>query len=534
MNSRYRVADLRPAGFALLLTVVLLGMAFRVANLDGKVYWHDEAYTALRISGYTQAEVRREVFNGKPIAVSALEKYQRPHADRGIGSTIKSLAIDDAQHSPLYYILVKLWVQAFGNSISAIRSFSVLTGLLVLPIAYFFCQELFASSLVSWLATALIAVSPFHVLYAQEAREYVLWTAMVLLASWALLRALRLKTGLSWAVYGVAIALGLYTYLFMGLTAIGHGAYVLAILPPSRYLSVRPLRVFRDYLLTSIAALLTFAPWLWFVITTWSQNGASWTALPAPIAIVLKKWGLNLERGFLLTPGDFNFDILLVYLTLPLLILLVIYALYVICRRSPTRVWWFVLTLIGSTALLLALPDLILGGQRSVATRYFVPCYLGIQLAVAYLFAYQLAAKKRWKRRFWQGVIAIVLLSGIVSDAITSPADTSWNKVISYNNRSIAQIVNQSERPLLISSSFGINFGTVLSLSHLLDPKVNLQLVEGSTSPDYQHVPQLASGFNPVYLLNVTNEFRRAIEQQQKAKTKLVFSDSNLILWQLQ
>lgn len=44
---------------------------------------------------------------------------------------------------------------------------------------------------------ALIAVSPFHVLYAQEAREYSLWTVTILLSSAALLRAMRVKTKLS-------------------------------------------------------------------------------------------------------------------------------------------------------------------------------------------------------------------------------------------------------------------------------------------------------------------------------------------------
>lgn len=36
----------------LLITVIVLGLFFRFANLGEKVYWHDETLTSLRIFGY--------------------------------------------------------------------------------------------------------------------------------------------------------------------------------------------------------------------------------------------------------------------------------------------------------------------------------------------------------------------------------------------------------------------------------------------------------------------------------------------------
>jgi len=59
-------------------------------------------------------------------------------------------------------------------------------------------------------------------------------------------------------------------------------------------------------------------------------------------------------------------------------------------RKTPKQVWLFVLTLIGVTGLALVIPDLILGGMRSIQARYLMPCYLGIPLAVAYLLATQM------------------------------------------------------------------------------------------------------------------------------------------------
>jgi uncharacterized membrane protein len=510
-----------------LITVLLLGIGLRLVNLDGKVYWHDEAYTSMRVSGYVTDEVQQQVFNGQVIDVTALERYQLPNPERGTIDTIKTLALDDAQHPPLYYVLVRYWVLMFGNSIAITRSFSVLSGLLVLPAVYLLCQALFKSPFTSLLATTLVAVSPFHLLYAQEAREYAQWTLLILLSSWALLRALQVKTSLSWAIYSVALILSLYTYMLTGLVMLGHGIYVVAI----------DRRRFIQYLLASLVALLSFAPWFWLVITTWSSRGVNWTAVPIPLLDLLKTWGVSLERAFALTSGDFGFDTGLVYATLPLLLILVGYAFYQLCRETPIKTWWFVLTLIGSTALPLALPDLILGGQRSTSSRYLVPCYLGMQLAVAYLLSSRLSSRlvngDRLEKKFWQGVLAAVLLVSTGSCIQSVPADTAWNKVISYNNRAIANLVNASPQSLLITSSFGINFGNILALSHLLDPQVKLQLVQGASSPDFMNVPQIPQGNGSVFLLDPTDQFRQAVEQQQKTAAKLVFNDYHLFLWQL-
>jgi uncharacterized membrane protein len=510
----------------LMAAVLLLGIWFRLVNLDGKLYWHDEAYTSLRIAGYTHAEVYQQAFNGEPIDAGALQKYQHPNSEKGVLDTLRTLAIDDAQHPPLYYLLVRLWVQLWGSSPAAVRSLSVVAGLAVLPLVYWLCRELFVTPLIGWIAVALIAVSPFHVLYAQEAREYALWTALIVLSSGALLRALRLQTWQSWSIYSVTLLLGLYTYLFTGLVAIGHGVYV----------GLRERRINRvtlACLLSLLLAFAAFAPWLWLVIITWSQTGATWTAIPIPLLTLLKLWAMSLERAFVLTLGDFGFDTALVYISLPLLLALVGWALVALCCQTPFRVWGFVLALIGSTALPLALPDLLIGGQRSTSSRYLVPCYLGIQLAAGYWFASQLTSRAWFKQRLGAVILAIVLSSGVVSGVITAQAETTWNKVVSYNNLTIARILNQAEHPLLITSSFGINFGNILALSHVLEPSVKLQLVQGSNAPDFTNVPEVAPGFETVFLLNLSDPLRQAIEQQQNATAELVFQDFHLFLWQL-
>ncbi len=162
-----------PKGLRFLLIVILaLGVFFRFVNIDRKVYWFDETFTSLRISGYTEKEAIAQLCNNQQIGVEDLQKYQHPTPGRTLTDTLKSLALEDPQHPPLYYLMTRFWVQWFGSSVAVIRSLTALFSLLALPCMYWLCLELFNSSLVASVAVAMLAVSPFHVLYAQEAREY--------------------------------------------------------------------------------------------------------------------------------------------------------------------------------------------------------------------------------------------------------------------------------------------------------------------------------------------------------------------------
>src|SRR5689334_15764847 len=93
------------------IALLVLGIVLRFVNLDRKVYWHDETYTSLRIAGYTKEEFVRQVFNGQVIGVDELKPYQRPNPNKGLRDTVTSLAIDEPQHPPLYYVTARFWVQ---------------------------------------------------------------------------------------------------------------------------------------------------------------------------------------------------------------------------------------------------------------------------------------------------------------------------------------------------------------------------------------------------------------------------------------
>lgn len=441
-----------PPGLRFLVIIILVvGVFFRFVNLDHKVYWFDETFTSLRVSGYTESEVVSQVCSGQEIGVEDLQKYQRLAPEKSWIDTVKSLAIEDSQHPPLYYLVARLWVQKFGSSVAAIRSLSVVISLIAFPCIYWLCLELFEASIVGWVAIILLAVSPIHVLFAQEARQYSLWTVTILLSSASLLRAMRLNTTFSWGIYAISLALSLYTFFLSALVAIGHFIYVFI------NEKLKFSKLFLNYCVTSIAGILIFTPWLLNVISNSSRfyETTGWLSkMEVSKGLLVERWLLNLSRIFIDLDSDFGKPF--IYLNL---IILLGYSLYFLFQKCPQRVWLFVLTLIGATALTLMLPDIIGKGVRSIVPRYLFPCYLGFHLAVAYLLATQLTAVSFRKRRLWQIVMALLLSSGVISCIISSQAEIWWLKGGSFKKPvipQVARIINQAAHPLVITSCKGI------------------------------------------------------------------------------
>ncbi|MBH8551021.1 glycosyltransferase family 39 protein [Nostocaceae cyanobacterium CENA357] len=511
VNTLQNLKNIIPPWFRFLIIVLLvLGIYFRFVNLEKKVYWHDEAHTSLRISGYTKTEFVQQVFNGQVINVDTIQNYQRPHPETGVISTINSLAVDEAQHTPLYYVIVRLWVQLFGNSVAAARSLSAIISLLAFPCIYWLCLELFESPITAWMSIALLAVSPLHVLYAQEARQFSLWIVTILLESAVLLRAIRLRKKRLWGIYGVTVALGLYTFLFSGLVAIAHGIYVIAIE------RLRFTKTVKAYLSATSLGFLAFAPWIVTIINNLSQVDRTTSSAQTrqSISSLVSNWVTNIGGLFAdfwrYEPffPDFNLPILRWgRFLVPLLLFLVIYAFLFLYRRTAPRVWLFVFTLSGFTALALILPDVIMGGQLSTRARYVMPCYVGIQLAVAYLLATQIIAAKLIVHKFWQLIIVIVISIGLLSCAISSQAETWWSKG-SHANPEVARIINKTNNPLVISSNSSLNIGDLMSLSHLLNKNVKLQLVIEPKTPN------IPNNFSHVFLFNPSQKFKSKIEEK--------------------
>lgn len=392
----------------LAIALLVIGISFRFVNLDRKVYWYDETLTSLRIFGYTRTELE-ESFQGQIVSASELLAFQHPHPDKGWSDTLNSLK-GNAEHPPLYYLLARLWAVGFGSSIAAMRSFPAVTSLLAFPLIYWLSIELFAAPLTGWVAVAIAAVAPFQVLYAQEAREYALWTVVILFSNAAFLRALRINTRSSWLLYSLTVALGLYTHILGGLVTIAHGLYLLL---------ARRWQFLKLYLIAVIAGLVAFTPWLLVIFNNLEQIHTTTEGVRVEMSIgsLLDRWLTNLNRVFL--DIDFNYvDIEDANYGL-LAIVLFVFSWLVWRSRPAAR---FLLALIAATVLPLLLPDVLFGGRRSGAFRYLIPCYLAIELAVAHFLAAHLVG--RWYKPARTALLSLTL-AGVLSLIFSSQA-TVW------------------------------------------------------------------------------------------------------------
>jgi uncharacterized membrane protein len=424
-----------------------------------------------------------------------LQKYQypKPGAGKTIIDTIEGLATIEPQHSPLYFAIARYWVEWMGSSVYIIRSLSVLISLLIFPGIYWLCLELFQSPIVGAMTVILLAVSPFHLVYGQEARPYSLWTVTILMSCASCLRALRLQTQTSWMVYTLSVILSLYTFL---LSILVHAGQVIYIAISPRFQGDKRLKA---YLISSGLGYLLFLPWLYLVLTKVPEieaQAGNFRTQRLPLAEYSLQWLHRLTLFFF----DFNLKVKssLVYLipagmmALALLIL-VGSGIYFMVKTSSKRVWLFVITLIFTPAIALTLPDLIWGGQRGINARYLIPSYLGIQLTVGYLLGTKLANLSAGLRqkKVWTAVTVGIICIGLLSCMSYLRSQVWWIKVYNNINIEIATIINQVEQPLVVSDTWVVN---VLSLSHQLEKKVQFQLV---VEPN---IPKIPNGFSEIFL----------------------------------
>jgi len=209
-----------------LILITFLAFVLRIARLDFQPLWWDEGWTVY-------------------------------FATSDIPSMVARTAIDI--HPPFYYLLLHLWILFLGSSPFAIRFFSLLVGVISLPLIFLVARRLFNPS-VGLFATLVWAVAPFPIYYSQEARMYALVTFLGLLSTcFALQIGKRLKEGQTpiglWAGYILTTTAAAYTQYYGAFIPLAQTLYILA-------------RRNRPPILKWLAAqaiwLLLYTPWILF------------------------------------------------------------------------------------------------------------------------------------------------------------------------------------------------------------------------------------------------------------------------------
>ncbi len=127
----------------------------------------------------------------------------------------------------LYYLLLHAWVGLFGESEAAVRSLSAGAAACAVPALYGLGRRLF-SERAGVTAALLLALNPFFVQYAQNARSYALLVALVTLSSYLFVGALRHPSvSLRWG-YAATTALAIYAHYVAAYAIVVHVGALLA------------------------------------------------------------------------------------------------------------------------------------------------------------------------------------------------------------------------------------------------------------------------------------------------------------------
>jgi uncharacterized membrane protein len=518
------------------ICLVVIGICFRFANLQGKAYWGDEVYSSLRIFGYRTEQVHRAVAIAQPVPATVLQQFQAPALHTGVTETVQVLAQEDAHLTPLYFVLARIWADWFGASATAMRSLSVLFSVLTLPVVYWLAIELFSSAVIARTAVVLAAVSPIYLVFAQEARFYSLWLLTTALSSAALLWAMRTQTWRSWAGFSVTLIAMLYTQFLAVMTLVGYGLYVL--------LSTwgRDWRTLQRFILAAGVGAVAWLPWLW--VFTHRQPEAVFVS-QAPmqgLGVAIKGLLVLFTRAFV----DFNWDVnphrwqaFVRWLVMLPCLAVTLVAFGQLIRQSKPRSWLFLLLLMVITPL----PVLSLSLRAELPSRYLLPSYLAIQLAIAYLFGNSFAKPLqacRW-RSLWSAAMAFLVVIGVVSCGSIVRAEGWWVKQYSSCNVQVAQVINQSPRPLVVSDGDGgKNFdhplSNILSLARLVKPETQFQVFVETQLPT---TIALGEGFSDRFLLTPSDRLLQKLEAQYPGQIQPAISASetyrgkNYCLWRL-
>ena len=194
------VAALRRRSHAIALGVIVLAsLAYRLHASRACSLWLDEDYT------------HTEVVRSWPAVLAGPEPV----------------------HPPLFFVLTKLALVPFGYSETGLRAVSLGFGCVLLVAVYWLCLELGLAAVRALVVVALLAITPFFIGHAIEARQYALYPALGTLALVFVLRLLRepnrLRHGVGFAAsaaamaathyFGVAYACALLAVLVWGLFA---------------------------------------------------------------------------------------------------------------------------------------------------------------------------------------------------------------------------------------------------------------------------------------------------------------------------
>lgn len=234
-------------------SILLFGLFLRLYHNTDISLWHDEAFSALLI------------------------KYPWGEMFYRIGLDV---------HPPAYYVALRLWSMAFGDTLLALRSFSIFFGLATAYATFRFVADVMHKERAAYIAFLAVALNPFQIQYATEARMYTFGACLAVAATYALCRGLAAtgKRQWQWMLgFGALSALAALTHYYLLFTVAALSAYALASF---WYMHRSTLRGYGTLAAAYGVIIASFLPWMSWFLYQFKQVGAGYWIPP------LDRWSI--------------------------------------------------------------------------------------------------------------------------------------------------------------------------------------------------------------------------------------------------
>ncbi len=219
--------------FLLVLIWTILGLVLRFINLDAKPASSIEIATI----GYSLGHGFNAIAIDRIVSLDTLLSPLRLDTSIGYGEIFTRLK-NQSTHPPLYFWLTRYWISLWlqdGDlvTLQIARSLSAIFGTLAIPAMFGLARVAFGSRLGGHFAAVSMAISPYGIYLAQEARHYTLTILLAIASLTCLFRTLELIQqrisvsiwlGLIWTVVN---ALGIATHFFFSLVLAAEAIAVL-------------------------------------------------------------------------------------------------------------------------------------------------------------------------------------------------------------------------------------------------------------------------------------------------------------------
>ncbi|MBC1256529.1 MULTISPECIES: glycosyltransferase family 39 protein [Nostocaceae] len=495
-----------PNWLLIISTVALvLGIFLRFYHLEQKVYSFDETFSSTYI--YGQHSQAYQNFDNSILSIGELQKYLFIDANKTLIQSVEQVIEKLYVFPPIYPVLTILWSYLFNhwfdNGLVIQRSLAALLSVIAIWGIYWLGLELFASKTTAFVAAVIVAISPFHLQYAQIIRPYSILIATTVIACGYLLKAIRFNNLFWWLIYGLSLVIGLYSNLLFALVLVAHTLYVLI------NENLRNLKSLTAYFLTLGISTLAFLPWLWaFINSSMLKYSVEQVSDKSSLFGLINAWLKGIQNLFIDLYHPFfspNFLKAAQYFFAPIILAIAAISLYTLCRYAPRKIRNFLLALAIATGVSLMVKDVISGSSITTRMRYLIPFVLAMELIAAYLIGSWLTASQSSHRRWGQFALSILILCGVSSCLVISAAP-SWNAFGSPHFPKESAIISSADHPLVLCT----NLDRALSMSYLVDSDTKFKLIRDDlTIPD---------GFNRVFVLEASAKTLK----QLAAKHKLV------------